>query len=158
MHCAQCRSVQTYGTRRRRRRRRTKKNKFFSFLLRLLQQFGQPLNGVLALLNVHYWHACDFANAALQIAIARGDDPAAVLCHAIHNAVIGVDALVCALEALDALVLGHLERNAELGAEALQLAHYTVANVRRRFGKQAVEHALHNFNLILNRKIDEIRI
>lgn len=56
-------------------------------------------------LDEHDRHARNLADAAPQVAVARGHDVAAVLLHALADAIIGVSALVCAGQPFDAGVL-----------------------------------------------------
>lgn len=65
----------------------------------------QALDDVLAVRDVHDGDARDLSDATLQLAIARRDQVASVLLHALEQAVVGVRAFVCAGQALEARVL-----------------------------------------------------
>ena len=71
---------------------------------------GETLDAVLVFVDVHDGHTRNSADAALQIAIARGDNVALVLFDALHETVVGVRSLVQATEALEARVLHDPER------------------------------------------------
>ncbi|KAB8337030.1 hypothetical protein FH972_021334 [Carpinus fangiana] len=91
--------------------------------LSLLGRIGQPLDHVLALGDGDERHTRDLPDAPLELAIVGGNNVDAVLDDAVDDAVIRVNALVVALEALPALVARNLQREAVLGAELLELGH-----------------------------------
>lgn len=55
--------------------------------------------------NVHDWYARNFANAPLEVLVACSYNVALMLRHALHDAVIGVGALMLAAQSLKAIVL-----------------------------------------------------
>ncbi len=65
-----------------------------------------------------------------------------MLLNPIHNAIIGIRALVLALEALPSLVTGDPERDTVFGAEFLELGHDAGGDDGRGFGVQEVHEGL----------------
>lgn len=89
--------------------------------VRLVRRAGQPLDNVLAPGDLHDGHAGDLAQAPLEVLVVGADDVDARLGDAVEDAVVGVDALVLALEDLEVLALGYAEGEPVLGPELLQL-------------------------------------
>jgi hypothetical protein len=124
----------------------------------LLRCIGQPLNHVLAARDTHDRHTGDFAYPPLQIAIVGGDNVDPVLQNAVDETVVGIDALVVALEAFPSLVSGDAQCDAVLGAELLEFGHDAVGNDGNAFGVEAVHHRGQHFELLLNRVGDEVGV
>ena len=55
-------------------------------------------------------------------------------------------------------ILGYPKGDFEFGSEFLDFRHDAVGNVRNAFGVETVHHRLPNVQLVLNRKVDEIRV
>lgn len=130
----------------------------FYSLVHLTVGCWQLLHGVLVLGNGHDGHTGNLADAHLQALITGGDEVAPVLVHPINQAVISVSSLVIAFESLEARVAGNAQGHTVLWPELLQLCQDAVRDDGRRLRIQAVHHALDQVNLVLNGKIDEIRV
>lgn len=81
-----------------------------------------------------------------------------MLLHAVHEAIVGVDALVIALQALPALVAGDAQRDAVLGAEFLELGHDARGDDGHALGVQAVHHRGLQLQLVLHRVREEVGV
>ena len=77
---------------------------------------------------------------------------------AVAQAVVGVGAPVVAGEPLEPGVLGDPERDAVPRPELLQLGHHAVGHARDALGVQAVHHALHQVDLVLDRVVDKVGV
>lgn len=102
--------------------------------VRLVRRPGQPLDDVLAPGDLHDGHAGYLAQAPLEVLVVGADDVDARLGDAVEDAVVGVDALVLALEDLEVLALGYAEGEPVLGPEFFQL--WGVASVGVQGGRQ----------------------
>ena len=96
---------------------------------------------------LHASAAARLAYPPPQVLVARRDDVAAVLRHALAEAVVGVGARVRARQPPDAGVLCDLERHPVLLAELLELRHDAGGDARRAHRVEAVHHALHQVDL-----------
>lgn len=99
-----------------------------------VRHIGQPLDNILALCNTNNRHTRNLPYPPLEIAIVCSDKIDSVFLDAVDDAVIGIGALVVALEALPALVAGNAQGNAVLWAELLQLGHDARGDDGRGFG------------------------
>lgn len=117
-----------------------------------------PLNRVLVRLNKHDRDSRDLSNSALQISITRCNNVATVLLHPIANAVVGVRSFVKALQSFHTRISGDLHCEAILSPKLLKFGHHAVGDAWYAFCKQAVHHRLVDLQLVLDRKVDEVRI
>ena len=108
--------------------------------------------------NVDDRHTRHFANPAFQVLNIGSDDEASMLLDAINNAVISISALVGALQSTESRVLSELEGQAEPVAHLFQLSNDAIADTRSGFRKQAVHQAFKDVQLVLDTKVDEIRV
>lgn len=106
----------------------------------------------------HDGHAHDLAHTTPQVLVARGHDVAFVLSDALHDAVVGVGALVHAGQAFEARVFGDAQCDAVRLSELLELGHHAVGDVGHAFGVQTVHHRLHDVEFVFDREVDEVRV
>jgi len=116
------------------------------------------LDGVSAIFEIHDGDAGDFTDATPQVFVTRGHDVTLVLRHSLRDAVVGVRALVQARQTLESGVLGYPESDFEFGSQFFDFCHDAVGDIRNAFGVKTVHHRLPNVQLVLNRKVDEIRV
>lgn len=101
---------------------------------------------------------CNFPNAILQVSIVGCYDVALVLCHTIHDAVIGVGALVHAGDSLESWIFHNFQCHFVLLAHFLQFGHHAVGDVWDALGIQTIHHILNHIQLILDTVMHEIGI
>lgn len=104
----------------------------------LFRRVRQPLDHILALGHAHDRHPGHLPQPPLQIAIVGRDDVDAVPLHAVHDAIVGVHALVVALQTLPALVTGDAQGNAVFGPEFLEFGHDARGDCGDAFGVEGV--------------------
>jgi hypothetical protein len=105
-----------------------------------LRRIGQTLNHVLALRDTHNRHTGYLPDPPLQISIVRRNQVDSLLDHTIHDTVIGIGSFVVALQALELLVSGDLQRDAVLRTEFLQFGHDAVGDDRCAGCVEGVHH------------------
>ena len=101
---------------------------------RSVRRPGQPLDDVLSPGDLHDGHTGDLAQPPLEILVVGSDNIDARLGDTVEDAVVGVDALVLALEDLEVLALGYAEGKPVLGPEFFQL--WGIALVSGQDGRQ----------------------
>ena len=119
---------------------------------------GHALDVVATLLDAHDGHADYFAHSFAQVLVARGNYVALVLGDSLHDAVVGIGALVHAGQALEARIFGYAQRDPVRLAELLELGHHAVAYVGYALGIHAVHHGLDDVQLVLDGEVDEVRV
>jgi hypothetical protein len=110
--------------------------------LMTIRHVRQPLNNVFALCHADNWHTRNLPYTPLKIPIVCRDQIDSVFLDPIYNAVIGVSALVLALEALPSLVTRDPERNTVLGTEFLEFGHDTGCDNGGGFGIEEIHEGL----------------
>ena len=110
------------------------------------------------LLQVHDGHARDFAYPPLQVRVARRDDVTLVLPDALADAVVRVGTGVRAWQAHEPGILRDAKRDAVLLPELLELCHDAVGDVRDALCIEAVHHAAHQIDLVLDAEVDEVGV
>lgn len=141
-------------------------------LVRVLQaiRLRKAFNRILVALNGHYRDTRDFPQPALQVAVTGGHNVAPVLCYQLHYLIIRIVGF--SWNTFKSRIFGQTARgepgivegeaepegDAILGAELLELRHDRIQDTRGALRKEAVHHALHNVQLVLNREVDEIRV
>ena len=128
-----------------------------------VRHIRQPLNNVFALCHAHNRDTRNLSDPPLQVSVVGRNQVDAVLHDPVHNAVVGIGALVIALEALPAFIARNAQCNAVLWAELLQLSHDTCGDDGRGFGVEQVHEGLVELELSVHcvRKevgIDENRV
>lgn len=81
-----------------------------------------------------------------------------MLHNSLHNAVIGIGALVIALETFPALIASNAQRDAVFGTEFFQLGHDAGCDDRGGFGVEQVHESLIDFKLVGNGVREEIGV
>jgi len=104
----------------------------------LLRRIRQPLHHILSPRHTHNRHPWHLPDPPLQIPIVRRHQPDPLLDHPVHDAVIGVDALMGALEPLPALVARDLQGEPVFRTELFELGHYARGNCGGYGGEEGV--------------------
>ena len=120
------------------------------------RRLRQPLHSVPPPAQIHHRHARDLAHAPAEVPVARRHDVAAVRLGPLAEAVVGVRPPVVAGQPLQPGVLGDAQRDPVPGTELLQLGDHALGDARDALGVQAVHHALHEVDLVLDRVVDEV--
>lgn len=108
--------------------------------------------------DVHDGDTGDFSDSSFEVSIAGSDDIDTMCGNSVHDAVVGVSAFMVTADALESPVARHLERDRVFLGEFLQLSDDAVADADRRGRGEAIEHPLHDVNLVGDGKVDEIRV
>lgn len=124
----------------------------------LLRRIWQPLDDILPPRDTHNRHTRNLPDPPLQIAIVRRNNVDLILHDAIDDAVIGIDALVVALQALPALVAGDAQRDAVLRAQLLELGHDARRDDRDALRVEGVHHGLEEGQLALDGVGEEVGV
>lgn len=110
---------------------------------------GQALDGILVLLNINKRYTRHLPQASPQFAVACRDKVALVRLDTVHNAIIGICALVRAGQALETWVTSYPKSNAVLGSQLLELSEDTICDAWNGRGIQCVHQTLNDFDLVL---------
>jgi hypothetical protein len=108
--------------------------------------------------DVHDGHSWNFSYSPLEVLVAGGHDVASVLLDAVDEAVVGVGALVVALEALEAWVFGNAEGYSVLNSEFLEFSDHAVGDVGDALAEEAVHGSLEDVQFVLDAEVDEVGI
>lgn len=71
--------------------------------------------------DTHDWHARNLTDSSFEILVVRRHDIALVLCHSVHNAVVGVSSLMHAVQSLKSVVFNDLQSQFILLTHLLEL-------------------------------------
>jgi len=124
----------------------------------LLRGIGQPFDYILATGNAHDGHAGHLAYTPLQVPVVRSNNVDFVSHNAVHNAVIGIDAFVVALQSLPSFVSRYSQRKAIFRTEFLQLSHNAGCDHGTAFGIETRHHRVEKVELLLDSMREEIGI
>jgi len=127
-------------------------------LLRRAVGVGHSLDRVATVFEIHNRNSGNFTNSPAEIFVTSRDDKALVLRDSLSDAVVGVGAFMHAGETLESGILGYPEGDLEFGPQLFDFRHDAVGNVWNAFGVETVHHRLPNVQLVLNRKVDKIRV
>jgi hypothetical protein len=108
--------------------------------------------------NRHDRHAGDFPYSSLEVSVIGCDDVNFVPMHSIHDAVVGVHAVVITLKPIPALISGNAEGNPVLWTKLRQLCHYARGYGGSAGGVQARHHAVEHVELALDRVAQKVGI
>ena len=126
--------------------------------LMAIRHVWQPLDNVFALCNANNRHTRNLPYAPLEIPIVCRDQVESVFLDPVHNTIIGVSALVFALEALPSLVASDPERNTVFWAEFLELSHNAGRDNWSGLGVEKIHEGLVEFELGVHRVREEVGV
>ena len=116
------------------------------------------LNGVFVGGNGHDWNTRYPPHPLLQSFVTRGNNVTSVLSHPLHHTIIRICPLVHAGKTGEARILGNLQSHPVLPSQLLQLPNDTISDTWNDSCIQRLHRCIHNVQLVLDAKVDEIGV